>query len=230
MYRAAVRTRTTPSVRLDAHVSAGSCGVVHGRAVAYGRAIGVAPGLAAAARAARLSASSVGAGRPQSGLRRDEAADVAGVPVALPAGGGEGRRAVWRRFGPELGQASQRKAGSPQAASTGRRPPRVPAGDGEECTDASVAWVRLRVRFAIQRLPRSRCFHGVPARCIRMCPALCAGLRSWHETTTRAWGASRATAVVSGRCCSCRSSPRPMSCVGTCGRCGTGFSLSTSRA
>ncbi len=42
------------------------------------------------------------------GLGGDEAADDAGVPVALPAGGGQGGGAIRRGFGPELGQASRR--------------------------------------------------------------------------------------------------------------------------
>ena len=50
-----------------------------------------------------------GVGRQaEAGLSGDEAADGAGVPVALPAGEGEGRGAVGREFGPDLGQAAGR--------------------------------------------------------------------------------------------------------------------------
>ena len=91
---------------LNAYVSAGSCRVVNGRGcVRECNWRGAWPGRRQGHPAFRVEC--VG-WHTKSGLGRDQATDIAGVPVALPAGGGEGRRAVRRGFRPQLGQAPRR--------------------------------------------------------------------------------------------------------------------------
>jgi len=96
-------------------------------------------------------------GQAEAGLGCDEAAEVAGVPVALPAGRGQDGVAVGRGLGPELGEAP-RSGGFAAGREQGR-------GRRQRQEAASRYWQTSTLRRLNPSDSSFKPLSGMPRRC-----------------------------------------------------------------